>query len=341
MPLDDEWDESGAQAPVPTKPPPAARPRPPSEPPEGTLRALTDGKRLDPRRALLIIRQVLQALAEIHARGGVHGDVKPENIRILPGLGETRIELVLASTLAGDPVYRAPEAALGGIDALGDIYATGAVLFDLLTAHPPFFADDPEALRRLHAYAPMQKLEQRVPDLEFADLLEPIVATALEKKRDARYQSAKDMIAALDPALQAIEEAAARPAGGAERRRKPNDSLLLLAKDLMPRAQDRTSEPLVPANVAREVPKLSLTSRAELRARKVMARLPVDRVTARQKQIALAVVGVVVLLLVVLVTCGGHHHKPATPTVPAAAPTTKSPPPTEPAGDYWRGTETR
>ena len=352
MPLDDEWDESGAQAPVPTAPPPAATPRPPSEPPEGSLRALTDGKRLEPRRALLIVRQVLQALADIHARGGVHGDVKPENITILPGLGDERIQLAYATTPAGDPVYRAPEAALGGIDALGDIYATGAVLFELLTGHPPFFADDPEALRRLHAYAPMQTLRQRAPDLAFADLLEPIVATALEKKRDARYPSAAAMIAALDPALQAIEEAAARPAAGGERRRKPNDSLLLLAKDLMPQQQNRTNEPLVPVNVARQVPELPLTTRAQLAARKAVSRLPLDRVTARHKQIELdAVAGVVLLLIIVLVTCGRSKHasrpvqppmpaqpaKPATPAAPEQAPA----PPSAPAGDYWHGTETR
>ena len=70
-------------------------------------------------------------------------------------------------------------------------------LYDLLTGHPPFFADDANALRRLHAYAPIQRLEQRVPDLPFVDLLEPIVGRALAKKRDARFQSAGEMIAAL------------------------------------------------------------------------------------------------------------------------------------------------
>src|SRR5690606_32947040 len=128
--------------------------------------------------------------------------------------------------------------------------------FELLTGRPPFFADDPSALRRLHAYAPVQTLTQRTLGASFPDELEHVVATALAKKRDARFQSAADMIAALDPALQVIEKTAEaaeapRPEEHAERRRIPNDSLFTLAKDLMPKQSPTgpATELLVPLNV--------------------------------------------------------------------------------------------
>jgi hypothetical protein len=275
---------------------------------------------MEPRRALLIIRQVLEGLAAAHAVGAIHGDVTPEHIVITPGLGDERVKLtdfgvaaLTGAMRAGDPVYCAPEAAFGRVDGRADLYAAGAVLFELLTGHPPFFADDANALRRLHAYAPMQTLKQRVPDLAFADQLEPVVSTALAKGRDARYQTAGDMIAALDPVLQAIEEAAAAPREAAsERRRKPNDSLLLLAKDLMPSSSGAGPvEPLVPVNVAREVPELPWPSRARMAVSRAVSR--VRALPQKQRRLlAAGGAGLVLVLVVALVTCGGKTKPIAT-----------------------------
>jgi tetratricopeptide (TPR) repeat protein len=260
-----------------------------------TLRALTAGSRLDQRRALLVVRQVLEALASVHATGGVHGELTPDTIVVTPGLGDDRVELSeiaarpTGAARAGDPLYSAPESALGMTDPRSDIYAAGAVLYELLTGHPPFFADDAAALRRLHAYAPIQRLEQRVPDLPFVELLEPIVAKALAKKRDARFQSAGDMIAALDPVLQAIDDAAAA-APRPEPQPAQDNSLLLLAKDLMPQAAaygQAVNEPLVPLNVDRQVPQLPWT-----------ARVP-------KKLLAGVVVALAVGALVAIATCAG------------------------------------
>ena len=279
-----------------------------------TLREVAGGKRLEPRRALLIIRQVLEALSAAHAVGAVHGDIKPEHVTILPGLGDDRVKVTDFAVAAltgtrpiGDPVYTAPESAFGSIDERADLYSTGAVLFELLTGHPPFFADDPDALRRLHAYAPMQTLKQRVPDVSFADLIETVVATALEKKRDARYQSANDMIAAVDRALDALEQT--MPPAPGERTRDQDASLMLLAQELMPKPP-AAPEPLVPNNVAREVPKLSLPTRAQLALRRGLSRLLATRfgraLQAHRKPVALAAGALGVLVLVIAIArCGG------------------------------------
>jgi serine/threonine-protein kinase len=66
-----------------------------TERPEGkTLRTVAGGKPMDARRALLIVRQVLEALAAAHAVGAIHGDVNPQHILITPGLGDDRVKLI-------------------------------------------------------------------------------------------------------------------------------------------------------------------------------------------------------------------------------------------------------
>lgn len=331
MSLDEEWEQPEA---IGAGKPDTSELLVATERPTGrTLRELTAETRLDQRRALLIIREVLEALGAMHAAGEIHGDVTPENIVVLPGLGDDRIELrggvaKAGAAKPGNPVYSAPEAALGGIDARADIYSAGAVLFELLTGRPPFFADDPSALRRLHAYAPVQTLTQRALGASFPDALEHVVATALAKKRDARFQATADMIAALDPALQAIEDAEERPQleQHAERRRIPNDSLLVLAKDLMPKPPSPTgpaTELLVPVNVDRKVPELPWRTRAGLalrrllaRARPIAAKLGLAKLGATQKRILVGIAATLVLVLVIVVATGGDDEPRANgPTV--------------------------
>lgn len=332
MSLDEEWEQPEPSAGKPdTSELIVATERPHGK----TLRELAAEAQLDQRRALLIIRQVLDALGAAHAAGEIHGNVTPENIVLLPGLGEDRVELTgpakTGAAKAGDPVYSAPEAALGGIDARADIYSAGAVLFELLTGRPPFFADDPSALRRLHAYAPVQTLTQRTLGASFPDALEHVVATALAKKRDARFQSAADMIAALDPALQAIEEAAEapRPEQHAERRRIPNDSLLVLAKDLMPKqsATGPATELLVPVNVDRKVPELPLRTRAGLRLRRLVGRarpiadkLGLAKLGRRHKRVLAGLAAVLVLVLVIVIATSGDDEQRASRPVVAKDP---------------------
>ena len=146
-----------------------------------SLRALAEGKLLDQPRALAIVRGVLEAVA---GRGAVHGDIKPESILITGHAPNERVKL-LDATKSEDARYRAPEAALGAIDHRADIYSITAVLFELLTGHPPFYADDANALRRLHAYAPLQTLQQRAPDLAFVAELEDHRDRAREETRGA------------------------------------------------------------------------------------------------------------------------------------------------------------
>lgn len=278
----------------------------------GTLRELIGGKPIEQRRALLIMRQVLEALAATHATGGIHGDIRPENILVTSALGKDLVTLgTAAATKTGDPVYRAPEAALGATDARSDVYAVGAVLFELLTGRPPFFADNADALRRLHAYAPLQPLKQRAPGVAFAEGLEATVATALAKKRDSRFASAGAMIEALDRALTAIGEPASATPPTSERSDDANDSLRLLAQDLMaPSPRAEPSVPLVPENVGRVVPELPLQSRASQSVRRSLDRVSSRLGIPRRRLLGALAAALAVGLVASVVMCTGSSSEP-------------------------------
>src|ERR1700730_18632035 len=100
-------------------------------------------------RSLAIITQVLSALGFAHANGIVHRDIKPSNIMVLPGdqvkvadFGIARLEaseFTIVGDLLGTPAYMAPEQLSGGpIDHRTDLFATGVILFEMLTGVKPF-----------------------------------------------------------------------------------------------------------------------------------------------------------------------------------------------------------
>jgi serine/threonine protein kinase len=100
-------------------------------------------------RSVAIITQVLSALGFAHASGIVHRDIKPSNIMVLPGdqvkvadFGIARLEaseFTIVGDLLGTPAYMAPEQLAGGpIDHRTDLFATGVILFEMLTGVKPF-----------------------------------------------------------------------------------------------------------------------------------------------------------------------------------------------------------
>ncbi|MBA3458460.1 MAG: serine/threonine protein kinase [Deltaproteobacteria bacterium] len=191
-------------------------------------RIRTEGT-LHPRQALVITRQILDGMAHAHAQGLVHRDLKPDNV-ILVNMGGWECAKVidfglvkllgdaaaafganaLTSTglVFGTPAYMAPEQALGRlVDGRADVYATGVMLFEMLTGRMPFRDPDPQVMMRLHAKQPPPRLDEIVGDAEWATpQMIALVDGALIKDPQHRFPSAKVMMAALEDAFASIND---------------------------------------------------------------------------------------------------------------------------------------
>ncbi|HET6611419.1 MAG TPA: serine/threonine-protein kinase [Kofleriaceae bacterium] len=172
-------------------------------------------------RALHIARHVLRGLAHVHAAGIVHRDVKPANVILVDEDGDPDFakildfgvakmidtavdgsdqnQLTVAGTTVGTPLYVAPEQVVGaGIDARSDLYSVSIMLYEMLTGHTPFEDEDAVKLVTRHLSSPVPRMIDVAPDVAVAPAVEALVARGLEKERAARWQSADDMIAAID-----------------------------------------------------------------------------------------------------------------------------------------------
>jgi hypothetical protein len=179
-------------------------------------------KPLDLREALALGAQTAQALAEAHRQGIVHRDVKPQNIMVTPagqakvldfGLAQptgrvsdqatTAARLTEAGVVAGTVRYMSPEQVKGeAVDERSDIFSLGAVLYEMLSrAHPFTEASTAETIAAILTRDP-ERLSELVPQE-----VRRIVFKCLEKDRDRRYQTARDLAIDLDAALRDLSAA--------------------------------------------------------------------------------------------------------------------------------------
>jgi serine/threonine protein kinase len=152
-------------------------------------------------RCLKILRDVLRALEHAHALGVIHCDVKPANVLIrgeralLTDFGFAKDLALTAITgdqqLLGTPNYMAPEQFQGiRTDSRSDLYATGAVLYHMLTGAPPY---GNQVLRFLTGDDRVP-LEPLPPE---AAWLTPVVERALQREPERRFADARGMLDAL------------------------------------------------------------------------------------------------------------------------------------------------
>ncbi|GGI99149.1 serine/threonine-protein kinase [Neoroseomonas lacus] len=183
-----------------------------------TLRdALREPARLPLREALRIGRELLDALDAAHARGVIHRDVKPYNIMLAmdAGDGHGRVRLTdfgIASLVAGQkpgdfefvgtPSVMAPEQIRGeACDERTDLWSAGVVLYELLTGTPPFAGGVPAVYSAVLARDPLPPTLLN-PDLPLA--FDTVMETALAKSISRRFQSAREMAAAIDDVAGAL-----------------------------------------------------------------------------------------------------------------------------------------
>jgi serine/threonine protein kinase len=160
--------------------------------------------------ALIITSQICDALAYMHEKGIVHRDLKPENIMLLKGGGLRIMDFGIAkaeglrrltfagfSPSMGTPDYMAPEQVKGKRgDARTDIYALGAMLYEMVTGSPPFDGANPYLI--MNARLGGDPIAPRKRNKELSPHVEEIILHAMEQSPDDRYATAAEMKADLD-----------------------------------------------------------------------------------------------------------------------------------------------
>src|SRR5450631_2019771 len=164
---------------------------------------LNDTQTLPVADVLSIVSQVAIGLAYAHEHGIVHRDVKPANIMVgadvhvkITDFGIARMESASVRTqtgmVLGSPKYMSPEQVIGKqIDQRSDIFSLGVVLYEMLTGKAPFIGENVNAImyQTLNSIPPPPgSINSTVPDM-----LNFIVAKALAKGLEDRYQSAKEL----------------------------------------------------------------------------------------------------------------------------------------------------
>jgi hypothetical protein len=197
-----------------------------------TLRERLRAGAIPVRKAMDYALQMAHGLAAAHDKAIVHRDLKPENLfvtrdgvlkildfglarqEVVPGVRDTRSPTVTRETgpgvVLGTVGYMSPEQARGETaDHRSDIFALGAVLYEMLTGRRAFHGDT--AVETLNAIL-KEEPEELAPELKVPLGLDRVVRHCLEKKREDRFQAARDVAFALETLGSGSQAAAAAAA---------------------------------------------------------------------------------------------------------------------------------
>lgn len=186
---------------------------------------LSEGDRYDIHEVGQIITQLLDGIGYAHAQGVVHRDLKPSNILInsdgrikINDFGIAHVEsstLTQAGDMLGTPHYMSPEQFMGvNIDGLADLFAIGVIAYELLTGKRPFTGNMATVMQQVMNVEPEPPTQLNT---QLAPGMNAVLHKALAKKKEDRYQNAREFSDAFREAIRASLhlESPGTPDGGA------------------------------------------------------------------------------------------------------------------------------
>jgi tetratricopeptide (TPR) repeat protein len=187
-----------------------------------SLRQIMDRQPLGQRESLQFALQIAEALTHAHAQNVVHRDLKPDNIMVAEegtakvmdfGLAKVLDATSVTATgvLMGTAAYISPEQARGEeTDARSDLYSLGTMLYEMLTGHPPFAAENTASLIFKHVNEEPLPARRLAPELLPA--VDSLLWRLLHKQPAQRFQSAVELASALRVCLEALDTGTVLPA---------------------------------------------------------------------------------------------------------------------------------
>jgi serine/threonine-protein kinase len=172
-------------------------------------------KKLSTERAIELTIKLLSALSEVHGKGIIHRDIKPDNVLLdetgepfLIDFGIARVEeggevKSVYGISIGTPQYMSPEQLdAKPISLTTDIYSMGIMLFELLTGKPPY-EGSLISIANQHNTSKLPNVSGKIENSKLADGIQAVLQKACAKEPSARYSSAKEMRGAVEGLLQA------------------------------------------------------------------------------------------------------------------------------------------